>query len=168
LNSRLSPKSAQGAFKEHAETIVGNCDSMLLLGGKERTTLKEISELIGKETIDLGNTSKNRGREKSHGVSHQKMGKELMTQDKLAVMQNSKCILQLCGECPFLSDKHDITRLSNFKYLSDGNQNFYLNCGKEIYTAHRVTIKQLTEINDVRAIGSELGENKFSNTMRWL
>ncbi len=74
---------------------------MLFLGGKERTTLKEISELLGKETMDLDNTSENRSREKSHGVSHQKMGKELMTQDELAVMDNSKCILQLRGECPF-------------------------------------------------------------------
>ena len=94
---------------------------MLFLGGKERTTLKEISELLGKETIDLDNTSENRGREKSHGVSHQKMGKDLMTQDELAVMDNSKCILQLRGERPFLSDKYDITWHPNYKFLSDHN-----------------------------------------------
>ena len=108
-------------YKEHAETIVGNCDSMLFLGGKERTTLKEISELLGKETIDLDNTSENRGRDRSHGISHQKMGKDLITQDELAVMDNSKCILQLRGERPFLSDKYDITKHPNYKFLSDHN-----------------------------------------------
>jgi len=92
---------------------------MLLLGGKERTTLKEISELIGKETIDLGNTSENRGREKSHGINHQKMGKELMTQNELAVMDNSKCILQLRGERLFLSKKYDTGKHPNNKLLSD-------------------------------------------------
>ena len=106
-------------YKDHAETIVGNCDTMLFLGGKERTTLKEISELLGKETIDLDNTSENRGREKSHGISHQRMGKELMSQDELAVLDNSKCILQLRGERPFLSDKYDITKHPNYRYLSD-------------------------------------------------
>ena len=94
---------------------------MLFLGGKERTTLKEISELLGKETIDLDNTSENRGRDRSHGISHQKMGKDLMTQDELAVMDNSKCILQLRGERPFLSDKYDITKHPNYKFLSDHN-----------------------------------------------
>jgi type IV secretion system protein VirD4 len=108
-------------YKDHAETIVGNCDSMLFLGGKERTTLKEISELLGKETIDLDNTSENRGREKSHGISHQRMGKELMSQDELAVMDNSKCILQLRGERPFLSDKYDITKHPKYRYLSDND-----------------------------------------------
>ena len=92
---------------------------MLFLGGKERTTLKEISELLGKETIDLNNPSENRGREKSHGVSHQKIGKDLMTQDGLAVMDNSRCILQLRGERPFLSDKYDISRHPTYKFLSD-------------------------------------------------
>ena len=144
-------------YKEHAETIVGNCDSMLFLGGKERTTLKEISELLGKETIDLDNTSENRGREKSHGISHQKMGKDLMTQDELAVMDNSKCILQLRGERPFLSDKYDITRHPNYKFLSDENPNFSFNLEKEINTAHRVVIKQFTDIYDVGALESKQG-----------
>jgi len=130
---------------------------MLFLGGKERTTLKEISELLGKETIDLDNTSENRGREKSHGVSHQKMGKELMTQDELAVMDNSKCILQVRGERPFLSDKYDITRHPNYKILSDENPDFSFNLGKEINPAHRVVIKQVTDIYDVGAFESKLG-----------
>ena len=144
-------------YKEHAETIVGNCDSMLFLGGKERTTLKKISELLGKETIDLDNTSENRGREKSHGISHQKMGKDLMTQDELAVMDNSKCILQLRGERPFLSDKYDITRHPNYKFLSDENPNFTFNLKKIMNPAHQVVIKQVTDIFDVGAIKSKLG-----------
>lgn len=130
---------------------------MLFLGGKERTTLKEISELLGKETIDLDNPSENRGREKSHGISHQKMGKDLMTQDELAVMDNSKCILQLRGERPFLSDKYDITRHPNYKFLSDENPNFSFNLEKEINTAHRVVIKQFTDIYDVGALESKQG-----------
>ena len=106
-------------YKDNADTIIGNCDSAIFLGGKERTTLKEISEILGKETIDLYNTSENRGREKSYGLNYQKLGKELMTQDELAVMDGGKCILQLRGVRPFLSDKYDITRHPNYKYLSD-------------------------------------------------
>lgn len=106
-------------YKDNADTIIGNCDSAIFLGGKERTTLKEISEILGKETIDLYNTSENRGREKSYGMNYQKLGKELMTQDELAVMDGGKSILQLRGVRPFLSDKYDITRHPNYKYLSD-------------------------------------------------
>jgi type IV secretion system protein VirD4 len=97
---------------------------MLFLGGKESASLKEISDLLGKETIDLDKTYENRGREKSHGISHQKMGKDLMTQDELAVLDNSKCILQLRGERPFLSDKYDITKHPFYRYHSDVNPNF--------------------------------------------
>lgn len=106
-------------YKDNADTIIGNCDSTIFLGGKERTTLKETSEILGKETIDLYNTSENRGREKSYGLNYQKLGKELMTQDELAVMDGGKCILQLRGVRPFLSDKYDITQHPNYKYLSD-------------------------------------------------
>lgn len=106
-------------YKDNADTIVGNCDSAIFLGGKERTTLKEISEILGKETIDLYNTSENRGREKSYGMNYQKLGKELMTQDELAVMDGGRCILQLRGVRPFLSHKYDITKHPNYKYLSD-------------------------------------------------
>lgn len=124
-------------YKEHAETIVGNCDSMLFLGGKEKTTLKEISELLGKETIDVDNTSENRGREKSHGISHQKMGKDLMSQDELAVMDNSKCILQLRGERPFLSDKYDITKHPNYKFLSDYDPTIAFSLEKDFNSTYR-------------------------------
>lgn len=106
-------------YKDNADTIIGNCDSAIFLGGKERTTLKEISEILGKETIDLYNTSENRGREKSYGMNYQKLGKELMTQDELAVMDGGRCILQLRGVRPFLSHKYDITKHPNYKYLSD-------------------------------------------------
>jgi type IV secretion system protein VirD4 len=136
-------------YKDHAETIVGNCDSMLFLGGKEKTTLKEISELLGKETIDLDNTSENRGREKSHGINHQKMGKELMTQDELAVMNNAKCILQLRGERPFLSDKYDITKHPNYKFLSDADPKHAYNIEKELNTKLALNKNQVTDVYDL-------------------
>ena len=106
-------------YREHADTIIGNCDTTLFLGGKEKTTLKEISEVLGKETIDSFNTSENRGRDVSHGLNYQKLGKELMSQDEIAVMDGGKCILQLRGVRPFFSDKYDITRHPKYKYLSD-------------------------------------------------
>ena len=106
-------------YKDHADTIVGNCDSMIFLGGKEKTTLKELSETLGKETIDLYNTSENRSSQKSFGLNYQKTGKDLMSQDEITVMDGSKCILQLRGVRPFLSDKYDITKHKNYKLLED-------------------------------------------------
>ena len=106
-------------YKDNADTIVGNCDTTLFLGGKEKTTLKEMSELLGKETIDLYNTSENRGREKTYGLNYQKLGKELMSQDEIAVMDGGKCILQVRGARPFFSDKFDITKHPRYKFLSD-------------------------------------------------
>ena len=108
-------------YKDAADTIVGNCDSTLFLGGKEKGTLKEISELLGKETIDLYNQSENRGSQVSHGLSYQKLGKELMTQDELAVMDGGKCIFMLRGVRPFLSDKYDLTRHPNYRYTADAD-----------------------------------------------
>ena len=108
-------------YKDAADTIVGNCDSTLFLGGKEKSTLKEISELLGKETIDLYNQSENRGSQVSHGLSYQKLGKELMTQDELAVMDGGKCIFMLRGVRPFLSDKYDLTRHPNYRYTADAD-----------------------------------------------
>lgn len=109
-------------YKDAADTIVGNCDSTLFLGGKEKGTLKEISELLGKETIDSLSQSENRGAQTSHGLSYQKLGKELMTQDEIAVMDGGKCILQLRGVRPFFSDKFDITKHPRYKYLSDADK----------------------------------------------
>ena len=108
-------------YKDNADTIIGNCDSSIFLGGKEPTTLKELSQSLGKETIDTYNTGESRGRETSHSLNYQKLGKELATIDELAVLDGGKCILQLRGVRPFLSDKYDITRHPNYKYLSDAN-----------------------------------------------
>lgn len=106
-------------YKDNADTIVGNCDSTLFLGGKEKTTLKELSETLGKETIDLYNTSETRSNQKSFGLNYQKTGKELMSQDEITVMDGGKCIFQLRGVRPFLSDKFDITKHKNYKFLED-------------------------------------------------
>ena len=114
-----SQSQLKAIYRDNADTIVGNCDSTLFLGGKEKTTLKEISEILGKETIDSFNTGENRGREISHSLNYQKLGKELMTQDEIAVMDGGKCILQLRGVRPFFSDKYDITKHPRYKYLSD-------------------------------------------------
>ncbi len=108
-------------YKDNCDTIIGNCDSSIFLGGKEPTTLKELSAALGKETIDTFNTGESRGRERSHSLNYQKLGKELMSQDELAVMNGGKCILQLRGVRPFLSDKYDVTQHPNYKYLSDAN-----------------------------------------------
>ena len=116
-----SQSQLKAIYKDSADTIVGNCDSTLFLGGKEKTTLKEISELLGKETIDSYNRSENRGTQISHGLSYQKLGKELMTQDELAVMDGGKCIFMLRGVRPFFSDKYDLTRHPNYKYTADAD-----------------------------------------------
>ena len=108
-------------YKDAADTIVGNCDSTLFLGGKEKSTLKEISELLGKETIDSYNQSENRGAQTSHGLTYQKLGKELMTQDELAVMDGGKCIFMLRGVRPFLSEKYDLTKHPNYRYTADAD-----------------------------------------------
>ena len=109
-------------YRDNADTIIGNMDSRIFLGGSEPTTLKELSAALGKETIDLANTSENRGKEVSHGLSYQKLGKELASVDELAVLDGGKCILQLRGVRPFLSDKYDITKHPNYKYLSDADE----------------------------------------------
>ena len=109
----------KAVYKDHAETIIGNCSCVLFLGGKEKSTLKELSETLGRETIDTFNTGESRGRETSHSLNYQKLGKALMDIDELAVLDGSKCILQLRGVRPFLSSKYDITRHPNYKYLAD-------------------------------------------------
>ena len=114
-----SKSQLKAIYKDNADTIEGNCDTTLFLGGKEKTTLKEIAEILGKETIDLYNTSDTRGSQRSYGMNYQKTGKEMMSQDEIAVMDGGKCILQLRGVRPFFSDKYDITKHPNYKYLSD-------------------------------------------------
>jgi type IV secretion system protein VirD4 len=127
-------------YKDNAETIIGNCDSRVFLGGSEKTTLKDLSESLGKETIDLMNNSVTRGNSPSFGNNYQKLGKELMSIDELSVLDGSKCILQLRGVRPFLSDKFDITKHKNYKYLSDFNPKNAFNIAK--------FIKQKCEIKD--------------------
>ena len=126
-------------YKDNADTIVGNCDSMLFLGGKERTTLKELAETLGRETIDTYNTGESRGREVSHSLNYQKLGKELMTVDELATMSGNKCILQLRGVRPFLSDKYDITRHPNYPYTADADPKNAFNI--EAFLSTRLTVK---------------------------
>ncbi len=133
-------------YKDNADTIVGNCDTTLFLGGKEKTTLKEISEVLGKETIDLYNQSENRGREKSYGTNYQKLGKELMSQDEIAVMDSGKCILQLRGVRPFLSDKFDITMHKNYKYLSDYDEKHIYNIEKVLDPKLRFKRNEVIEV----------------------
>jgi type IV secretion system protein VirD4 len=114
-----SKSQLKAIYKDNADTIEGNCDTTLFLGGKEKTTLKDMAEILGKETIDLYNTSDTRGTSQSYGLNYQKTGKELMSQDEIAVMDGGKCILQLRGVRPFFSDKFDITKHKKYKYLSD-------------------------------------------------
>ena len=127
-----SQSQLKAIYKDNADTIIGNCDTTLFLGGKEKTTLKEMSEILGKETIDSFNTSETRGRELSHGLNYQKLGKELMTQDEIAVMDGGKCILQVRGVRPFFSDKYDITKHPNYKYLSDYDKKNAFDMEKEL------------------------------------
>ena len=121
-------------YRDNADTIIGNMDSRIFLGGSEPTTLKELSTALGKETIDLANASENRGKEVSHGLSYQKLGKELASVDELAVLDGGKCILQLRGVRPFLSDKYDITKHPNYKYLSDADEKNAFNIEKFLST----------------------------------
>ena len=130
-------------YKDAAETITGNCDTVLFLGGKESSTLKEISETLGKETIDLYNTSDTRGTSQSYGLNYQKTGKELMSRDELAVMDGNKCILQLRGVRPFLSNKYDITKHKRYKELSDADTRNAFDVEK--YLEHKLIFSQDTE-----------------------
>ncbi|MBC5744874.1 type IV secretory system conjugative DNA transfer family protein [Lachnospiraceae bacterium MD308] len=140
-------------YKDAAETILGNCDTMLFLGGKEGSTLKEISETLGKETIDLYNTSDTRGQSRSYGLNYQKTGKELMSRDELAVMDGNKCILQLRGVRPFLSDKFDITRHKRYKELSDYDKKNAFDV--EAYMKHPLKIRMKEEFDLYEVDGSE-------------
>ncbi|MFO3667480.1 VirD4-like conjugal transfer protein, CD1115 family [Anaerococcus kampingiae] len=129
-------------YKDHADTIVGNCDSTLFLGGKEKTTVKELSETLGKETIDLYNTSETRSNQKSFGLNYQKTGKELMSQDEITVMDGGKCIYQLRGVRPFLSDKFDITKHKNYKLLEDYDKRNIFDIEKYLQRKDEVKLKE--------------------------
>ena len=139
-------------YKDNADTIIGNCDSTIFLGGREPGTLKELSAALGKETIDTYNTGESRGRETSHSLNYQKLGKELMTQDELAVMDGGKCILQLRGVRPFLSDKYDITRHPNYRYLADADPRNTFDIEKFLSTKLRPKADESYEVYDVGSV----------------
>ena len=143
-------------YKDNADTIIGNCDTSIFLGGKEPTTLKELNQALGKETIDTFNTGESRGREVSHSLNYQKLGKDLATVDELAVLDGSKCILQLRGVRPFLSNKFDITQHRNYKYLSDANPKNEFDIEK--FLSHRLKPKQDEAYNVFEVDVSEADE----------
>ncbi len=131
-------------YKDNADTIVGNCDTTLFLGGKEKTTLKEMSEILGKETIDLYNTGESRGKEVSHSMNYQKTGKELMSMDEISVMDGSKCILQVRGVRPFLSNKYDLTKHPKYALTSDADEKNFFDIEK--FLNHKLKIKPETVV----------------------
>ena len=136
-------------YKDNADTIIGNMDSRLFLGGSEPTTLKELSTALGKETIDTFNTGESRGRETSHSLNYQKLGKELASVDELAVLDGSKCILQLRGVRPFLSEKYDITKHPNYKYLSDADRRNTFDIEKFLSTKLKVKPEETYEVYEI-------------------
>ena len=144
-----SQSQLKAIYKDHADTIIGNCDSTLFLGGKEKTTLKELSETLGKETIDLYNTSETRSNQKSFGLNYQKVGKELMSQDEITVMDGGKCIFQLRGVRPFLSDKFDITKHKNYKLLEDYDKKNLFDVEKYMKRVGKAKVTANTRVNTI-------------------
>jgi len=145
-------------YKDNCDTIVGNMDSVIFLGGKERTTLKELSETLGKETIDSYNTGESRGREVSHSLNYQKLGKELMSMDELAVMDGGKCILQLRGVRPFLSSKYDLTQHPNYRYTSDANPKYAFSIEKYLSTGLKLREEDTYAVYEVDVDEDEMEE----------
>ena len=141
-----SQSQLKAMYKDSADTILGNCDTTLFLGGKEKTTLKEMSELLGKETIDLYNTSETRSNQKSFGLNYQKTGKQLMTEDEIAVMDGGKCILQIRGARPFFSDKYDITKHKNYRLLADENEKNRYKVEKELNPQYTPKAEEEVEV----------------------
>ena len=142
-------------YKDNADTIIGNMDTSIFLGGKEPTTLKELEAALGKETIDTYNTGESRGRETSHSLNYQKLGKSLMSQDELAVMDGGKCILQLRGVRPFLSDKYDITKHPNFKYTADASKKNAFDIEAFLSARLRLKPNDVCDVYEVDAAGDE-------------
>jgi len=136
-------------YKDNMDTIIGNCDSTLFLGGKEKTTLKDLSEVLGKETIDLFNESDTRGTQRSYGINYQKLGKDLMSMDEISVMDGGQCILQLRGVRPFLSAKYDITQHPNYKYLSDYDKRNTFDIGKFLDTSLKVKPDDVYDVYEI-------------------
>ena len=150
-----SQSQLKAIYKDSADVITGNCDTMLFLGGKEKSTLKELSDSLGKETIDTYNTSENRGREKTYGLNYQKLGKELMTQDELSRMDGGKCILQIRGVKPFFSDKYDITKHPNYKYLSDYDKKNEFDIEKFVGTKAHLKPNDTVDVADMGEIEAD-------------
>ena len=153
-----SQSQLKAIYKDNADTIIGNCDTTLFLGGKETTTLKEMSEMLGKETIYLYNTSDTRGTNRSYGLNYQKTGKELMTKDELAVMDGGKCIMQLRGVRPFFSNKYDITKHKRYKYLSDYDSKLAFDIEK--YMSRKLVLKK---DDPIEVVDIDLSEDELSN-----
>ena len=148
-----SKSQLKAIYKDHADGIEGNCDTVLFLGGKERTTIKELTEILGKETIDLYTTSDTRGSSQSYGVNYQKTGKDLMSQDEIAVMDGSKCIMQLRGVRPFLSEKYDITKHKQYPLLSDFDEKNSFDIEKYVKNLARLKLKSDLIIDEVVDVG---------------
>ena len=147
-----SKSQLKAIYKDNADTVEGNCDTTLFLGGKEKTTIKEMSELLGKETIDLYNTSDTRGNSPSYGLNYQKTGKELMSQDEIAVMDGGKCIMQLRGVRPFFSDKYDITKHKRYNELSDYDEKNLFDIEAFLSTRLRMRKNEVIEVHDMGVI----------------
>ena len=144
-------------YKDHADTIVGNMDSQLFLGGSEPTTLKDLSASLGKETIDTYNTGETRGRDENHSLNYNKLGKDLMSIDELAVMDGSKCILQLRGVRPFLSDKYDLTKHPNYYMTSDADERNYFDVEKFLNHQLKLNNEDVYDVVDADAVSDDEG-----------
>ena len=158
-----SKSQLKAIYKDNADTIEGNCDTTLFLGGKEKTTLKEMAEILGKETIDLYNTSDTRGTSQSYGLNYQKTGKELMSQDEIAVMDGGKCIMQLRGVRPFFSDKFDITKHDRYKELSDYDPKNAFDIEDYVKHLHHMKVTPATMVDDAFDCGEVNGQEDNSS-----
>ena len=148
-----SKSQLKALYKDNASTIEGNCDTTLFLGGKEKDTLKDLAEILGKETIDLYNTSDTRGTSQSYGLNYQKTGKELMSQDEIAVMDGGKCIMQLRGVRPFFSNKFDITKHKQYHLLSDYDEKNALDIEKYVKNLYHAKIRNNDTVDEVEDVG---------------
>ena len=148
-----SKSQLKAIYKDNADTIEGNCDTTLFLGGKEKTTLKEMAEILGKETIDLYNTSDTRGTSQSYGLNYQKTGKELMSQDEIAVMDGGKCIMQLRGVRPFFSNKFDITKHKQYRLLSDFDDKNAFDIEKYVKNLCKAKVRDNDTVDEVEDAG---------------
>ena len=158
-----SKSQLKALYRDNASTIEGNCDTTLFLGGKEKDTLKDLAEILGKETIDLYNTSDTRGTSQSYGLNYQKTGKELMSQDEIAVMDGGKCMMQLRGVRPFFSDKFDITKHDRYKELSDYDPKNAFDIEDYVKHLHHMKVTPATMVDDAFDCGEVNGQEDNSS-----